>query len=167
MSKRMIILCGPPGCGKSTRCRELVKQAVPDIDPDDLDRVTITGRNVNYKVENKVRVCSADHHFTSSVGRYEFKAEDLPLAHFMCQLHAYDACECRCPLVIVDNTNMTARERAIYECLARKFGYELVYEVLGEPENWDAAELARRNTHGVPEEVIKRRIAAYEPPVLT
>ncbi len=141
------------------RARELIAAAAPEFTTDDLDEF-MKGQ---FRAPSIAEYCSADLHFQDG-DLYKFKPDELPLAHFQCQKWADVAMSDGTPLVIIDNTTLTKRERAIYELLARKHGYAVSYEVVGSPDTWDAAELAARSTHEVPERSIRRRIAAFEDP---
>jgi hypothetical protein len=61
--------------------------------------------------------------------------------------------------VIVDNTNTRKWEYEKYEKEAKKAGYEV--EIISVP-HIDSTIAAQRNTHGVPEEVIRKMIARWE-----
>lgn len=60
--------------------------------------------------------------------------------------------------VIIDNTNVSKWQRQPYIDLAAEFGIE--YELVEPDTAWkyDAAECAKRNTHGVPIESIERML---------
>lgn len=63
------------------------------------------------------------------------------------------------PVVICDNTNSQTWEWERYYLVARDYGYRVVFIEIGHPPT---EECARRTTHGVPVEVIRRMIERWE-----
>lgn len=55
--------------------------------------------------------------------------------------------------VVIDNTNLVAEHRAVYEDMAKQHGYRVLLCWIGDGGKTDA-ELAQRNVHGVPEDRI-------------
>ena len=98
MSKRVIIMVGAPGSGKSTR--------------------------ISHYVKDDAVVVSADHYFEQS-GTYIFDRSKLGQAHKFSQDRFTDALLNKMEPVIVDNTNTTAKERKFYIDLAKVHGYEV------------------------------------------
>lgn len=107
MSKRVIIMRGIPGSGKSTYVRNRFPGAL---------------------------VCSADHYFEQS-GEYKFDASKLSEAHSACLRRFVRAvAHYGSLLVVVDNTNISAAEIAPYFQLAQAYGYEVtIYTVECQP----------------------------------
>ena len=104
--KKMIILRGVPGSGKSTF----------------VNLLTCLG-------DSTAR--SADKFF-SRYGTYEFDSKLLGEAHAWCQENVKLDCESGISLVIVDNTNTCRWEFQPYLDIARENGYEVtVIEVQG------------------------------------
>ncbi len=100
--KRVILLRGAPGSGKST----YVKKNFPDA-----------------------FVCSADHYFERS-GVYEFDPTKLGFAHGYCKHNFLQALIEGEPVVIVDNTNLRRREFAYYAKTAKEYGYKVYQKIL-------------------------------------
>lgn len=131
MKRKVEILRGVPGCGKSTYVRGLSG---------------IWGR---------VEVCSADHHFEKG-GAYRFNPRQLGQAHDAC-FEKFEALMKRCSpltgwdthgslIVVVDNTNTTVRECQRYVATAQEYGWEV--EIVN--IRCDPKVAAARNVHGVP-----------------
>jgi hypothetical protein len=64
-------------------------------------------------------------------------------------------------LIVCDNTNMRLSEAKPYVDLADRYGYSVEIKEPQTPWKLDAEELARRNTHGVPLDVIEGMIENY------
>lgn len=129
---KLILFLGCSGSGKSTKAKELAKKL------------------------NAI-VCSADHYFYDVFGKYNFDASKLGHAHKMCYDKAYRTLEQQQD-VIIDNTNANAKDRKVYEDLAKSFGIEVEYV---EPETswkYDIDELIKKNTKGTPREVIEKQL---------
>lgn len=127
---KVIILAGPSGAGKST-----YEQLVRD-----------TNQHV------PVVTCSADKHFVGADGVYRFDPRQLPAAHAKCLrdfTHAVTGGVGQNGVVVVDNTNTTAIELAPYLALANAYEADVEVHVFG--LDTPTEELARRNTHGVPQ----------------
>jgi len=125
--KRVIILRGLPGCGKSTLQKRDYPTAV---------------------------VASADQYFM--VGEeYRFNPALLGEAHGACCRTVIGALQAGESLVVVDNTAISVAEVAPYVLLAQAYGYAVEIVTL----RCDPAVAAARNTHGVPADVILKRIA--------
>ena len=136
--KKVIVMVGAPGSGKSTR----VKTHTSSIGEGDFS------------------VVSADHYFEDAHGNYIFDRSKLHFAHQTCQSNFVAGLLAGKKLVVVDNTNTTAKERKFYIEMARQHGYKIEIDAVeGE------AELCfQRNTHGVPLEAIQRMIARIDVP---
>lgn len=127
-AKRMVILRGVSGAGKSRVASYLRKAAWP----------------------LEVTVASGDDHFTLLDGRYRFNGSELGVAHKRCYRKVLDAAlQCN-DLIVVDNTNVTMVEIAPYGRLGEALDYNVsVVTVCCEP-----MAAVQRNVHGVSEEKI-------------
>jgi predicted kinase len=96
-SKRVFVLQGPQGSGKSTFTR-----------------------NFRHAV-----ICSADAFFIGPDGVYKHVEADLKHAHAWCLRRFVEAVRDGQELVIVDNTNAQKWEMGPYVALARAYDYEV------------------------------------------
>jgi energy-coupling factor transporter ATP-binding protein EcfA2 len=96
--KRMYILVGPPGCGKS-HITGMINEAVGPL-----------------------AVCSADHFFEQD-GVYRFNPTLLHSAHRDCQNRALKAVDQGYGTVVIDNTATRHKERKYYLALAEQYNY--------------------------------------------
>lgn len=119
--KKLVIVRGLPGSGKST----LTQEKYPDA-----------------------TVCSADHFMVNSKGEYEFNPSRLGYAHGSCKRKAEKAMAKGTATVVIDNTNIKRRDFSQYLKLAKRFGYVVQYETIFDAGLTDA-QLAERNTHNV------------------
>lgn len=128
MNKRVLILRGLPGSGKSS----FVKEAM-------------------MLYENVIVVSADDYHMID--GEYIYRQENAEKAHEVCFDNFVQAImsEEDCT-VIVDNTNTTSREIMPYYVVAKNMGAHIqVHRFWCQPEvSFD------RNIHNVPLEVISR-----------
>ena len=132
---KLIIMRGCPGSGKSTFAR------------------------ANYP---HAAVFSSDDLFMVN-GEYKFEPTKLREYHAENQRRVREALASRqFPIVCVDNTNTQVWEMVPYVQAADEFGYTVEIIEPKTPWAWNAEELAQRNTHGVPLEVIARMLARYE-----
>ncbi|XP_064646856.1 uncharacterized protein LOC135499823 [Lineus longissimus] len=136
-SKTMFIMRGLPGSGKSTLVRK-----------------------IQTKYKGAV-VCSADDYF-SKEGEYEFNQDELPNAHQDCKEKVKEACEAAVPLVVVDNTNIRRWEMNPYFGIAHHQNYDVILVEPDTPWKFDPVELAKRNSHGVTEEVVRQKLSHFE-----
>jgi len=123
MAKRVFILQGVSGSGKSSLAKKLC------------------GEQKN--------ICSADDFFVGSDGVYRFNPAHLPDAHSSC-LRKYVSSLMLCfahseAVIVVDNTNTTVGEIAPYYALAQAYGYTPIIITV----ECDVSEAAERNAHGV------------------
>jgi len=133
IEKKLYIMVGIPGSGKSTFIKTL----------------------------NNPIVCSADHWFEKS-GEYKFDPSQLHAAHRAAQNKCQDSMLQSKPIIVVDNTNLTDSERKPYEDLAGKNGYDIIYVVF-EPDKKNIEKYAKRNLHGVDAAKLEVMINKYRP----
>lgn len=142
--KKLIIMRGCPGSGKSTYASWL-----------------------------NGLICSADDYFMKD-GRYCFDLTLLGEAHAQCQEKCRRGMQEGVALIVIDNTNLMAEDFEDYQWMAGRFGYEVefaepkcmeweVAKELASSLKRLAAAFAARSVHGVPAETIARMILKYEP----
>ena len=137
MIKKMIILRGLPGSGKSTRARAQ-----------------------SGKVDGSV-VCSNDDYFKRG-GRYKFDRNRLHLAVSDCERKAEAACSEGAPLVIIDNTNIKRKSFQAYVEMGEKYGYDVEVLIVGSLAKGVFERYHKRNTHNTPLYIIKDMAAKWE-----
>ncbi|KAI9031217.1 hypothetical protein DFJ74DRAFT_426356 [Hyaloraphidium curvatum] len=144
-TKRMFIMRGAPGSGKSFLAKQILG----------LRTAGATSRGV---------ILSTDDYFDQD-GRYVFDRTLLGAAHEWNRQRCESECERELGTVIVDNTNVCRWEARPYVELALRYGYEV--QVLEPSTPWWIArsvpDLIARNTHGVPEESIRGMLDRWEP----
>jgi len=133
--KKVIILSGPPGCGKSSWRRKKHPEAV---------------------------ACSADHFFTDDDGSYHFDPTKLGEAHASCMHEFIDLVFTGTKIIVVDNTNIHKWERDNYVLLAEKMGYEVEIRFWYSDSISQIRSWAKRNEHKVPLDVCLRMAAEHE-----
>lgn len=124
--KKLIILRGIPGSGKTTRANELMQY---------------------YIKENKtVSHYEADMFFTKPDGTYDWKPNLVGVAHKWCQDKVRNALD-NCDVVIVANTSLTTAEVDTYVEIGKAAGANIVIQRL--TGNY-------QNVHKVPEETLQK-----------
>ncbi|XP_052812872.1 uncharacterized protein LOC128240317 isoform X2 [Mya arenaria] len=104
-------------------------------------------------------VCSADSYFMDAQGNYCWDQNKLSDAHQYCQTLATQTCDQKCPVVIIDNTNIQRWTMAHYVKLAQTSHYYHI--IIVEPETpwrYDPDILAARNSHGVTKDIIAKKL---------
>lgn len=102
--KKLILLRGPAGSGKSTKCKEL-----------------------GGSPEN---TCSADDYFIRPDGKYDFNHHKLSNAHKWCLDKAEKLMYTDTPVVFVDNTNIFKKHYKSYVDFGNEYGYDVSQVVL-------------------------------------
>lgn len=133
--KIMYIMRGPSGAGKSTAAKEL----------------GISGTTL-----------STDD-FWMKDGQYVFDQSKIAEAHKWNQQRARECLEKGISPIIIDNTNIEAWEMKPYVYMAQEFGYQI--KLIPVKVQNTAEELAIRNKHGVPANVIQQMLNKYNPNV--
>ncbi len=133
MEKTVILMLGCSGSGKSTKAKQHMAG-----------------------VEDAVLV-SADHFFMQD-GKYNFDPIKLGRAHSACQAKFLEYVKEDKPLIVVDNTNTTNRERRFYVDVAKHWGYKVMVDVL----DADLGDCAARNIHGVSREVVDKQASRID-----
>ena len=146
--KKMIILRGCPASGKSFIAQKLCGK--------------------------KGVVCSADdYHLSSKTGKYNWKPENIKLAHEQCRNKVFNCIKLNISPICIDNTNIKRWELLVLKPLileALKHNY--IIKILEPNPTWyfyktafNAEQLFLRScsTHNVPLDVIKDMIENYVP----
>ncbi|CAK1555387.1 unnamed protein product [Leptosia nina] len=137
----LIIMRGPPGCGKTHLARDILQCTTGSKQKQDLDR----------------HILSTDDFFMSR-GVYVFDKFKLQEAHSWNQQRARYATSQGISPIIIDNTNILIWEMEPYVRLAVANGY--VIHVIDPKTPWarNAYQLFKRNNHNVPLHSIKRML---------
>jgi tRNA uridine 5-carbamoylmethylation protein Kti12 len=180
MSKRVVIMRGVPGSGKSTAAKWLARMSGQVTDQFWLeDKVLKFGTpslgfmsidaaksgtqlvDTNYPHESLISavIHSTDEYFVNKSGVYRFSPKGLWPNHNKNYKAFRDSVDEEIPLVIVDNTNTQFKEYKKYLEYAQNAGYWVSSHVMPHPS---AKEAAARNTHGVPLEKIEQMIKRFE-----
>jgi 2',3'-cyclic-nucleotide 3'-phosphodiesterase len=138
--KKVFILKSWPGSGKSFLCNQIQQK---------------------YGPENCV-VCSADNYFIGVDGVYRFDFNKLGDAHAMCRSTFVKAAEKNIPIIITDNTNIKYSDFRDYIVWGAIAGYEINLIEPNTPWRNNAKECAKRNQHGVSEEMILNKMKNYQ-----
>lgn len=148
--KKLILLRGLPGAGKTTFAYFLANMFDVDVD---------------------ISVCAADDFFYDEVGEYKFDANKLHLAHAQCQQNVETAMQRGSAVetdwvngdeiyepksvIIVHNTTTSSKEIRTYTDLAKKYNYEVISLVV---ENRHG----NSSVHNVPEEALERMKGRFD-----
>lgn len=129
----LILIYGPPGCGKSTLARELVQS-----------------------LTNAFHI-ETDQYFSID-GEYNWDATKLGIAHTWCQDEAFKAFS-KYTTVIVANTFSRQSEFAPYLARAKERGIEV--KIITPSTSWrqDPIECYKRCTHNVPLKTIQAMLS--------
>ena len=136
--KRLLLIRGLPGSGKSYLARELQKGF--------LDMA------VTYTTDDFYMVGDS----------YVFDRSKLFEAHKWNQDRTEKAMVDEVPVIMVPNTFCTLREAHAYVEMAQRHGYSVEFFEPRTAWKFDAEQLTLRNAHGVPREVIDQMIANWE-----
>jgi predicted kinase len=128
IEKMLYLMRGLPGSGKSYLAKELAPEA---------------------------NIFSTDD-FWMSDGEYKFDRYRLGEAHAWNKERVLKALLKGESPIVVDNTNISPRERRPYMDMAKDQGYEVQVVHPVTTWAWDIDECAMRNSHGVPREAIER-----------
>lgn len=120
-----------PGSGKSTLANKICEHNSPCV------------------------ILSTDDVQSDQNGVYLYSADYMGLAHKINLAKTKEACR-RGLNIVVDNTNLVAKECKPYYDLANEYGYE--FQLVEPTTAWanDIDECFKRNTHGVPRETLER-----------
>ena len=126
---------GISGSGKSTKARELGQNGI---------------------------ILSTDDFFKIN-GKYKYDQDRIGQAHLWNQARAKKAMEQGVSPIVIDNTNVIAKDAKPYAEEALKYGYKIKIAEPDTPWKFDAEELTKRNNHGVPKEVIEEMLEKWQP----
>jgi uridine kinase len=144
--RKLILIRGIPGAGKTTFAKFLFHYIENDID---------------------VTMCAADDYFYGDDGRYNFDPSQLYNAHLSCQQNVEIAMQKAVTrleqgweiepqaVIIVHNTSTAPKEVKTYVDLAVKYGFELTSLIV---ENRHG----NKSVHNVPEEALDRMRGRFE-----
>jgi predicted kinase len=139
--KKLIIIRGLPGSGKSYLVKEILFNLPPLL---------------------TACVCSNDKFWIDKFGRYKYSASFAKYAKDLCRGSAARAMYHGTEIVIIDNTNINISHMQPYLEMADEFDYEVE---IREPQTlWakDPQECAKRNVHGVPLEIIQSMAEGWQ-----
>lgn len=140
--KKAIILVGVSGSGKSTQAQALKEKYE--------------------KMGLSVEIHSTDNYFLNKQGEYQFDPRKLAYNHKQCQLAFRSGATKGINVLIVDNTNVRAKDRAPYVRVAEELGYEVELMLVGQTDEEAVKTYAARNKHNVPEQVVQRQARRLE-----
>ncbi len=140
--KKVIIMRGVPGSGKSTKAMEIATKALHDF--------------------RSVKIVSADFYFINKNGEYKFQPKHLRNAHTFCIEEFEAGLASGVELVIVDNTNTRLWEYEKYIDKAHDWDYHVEILSIEPKDDEELLKFANRNTHGVPVEKVKQMWARWE-----
>jgi len=131
--KKVIIMRGIPGSGKSTYIEEKFDK-------------------------NTTKICSADNYFVDKNGVYKFDVTKLNDAHLQCMRdYLYGLILSSTDTVVVDNTNIRPEEYTPYVQVALAMGMDVeIIEFRGDPNV-----ASNRNSHNVPYDKIMEMYVNY------
>lgn len=133
--KKLIILRGLPGSGKSKVAEEMKSMGAFVYSTDD---------------------------FFMKDGQYVFDPARLPEAHTNCQQRVLTALSTEAPLVVVDNTHSRFWEFCLCAQMGAVFGYDVEVRTIGGRSYEDVRKYAQRSMHKVPELAILKMAYRWE-----
>src|SRR3990167_3573012 len=136
VNKKLIILRGLPGSGKSDIAKKLVENGI---------------------------IHSTDD-FLIKNGKYEFDRDNIVKYHYYNLMSSIRSMKKGISPIIIDNTNITAYSCINYVEQGKMYGYEIV--IIEPDTSWafDVEELVKRNSHNVRRETIIDMLQKYDAP---
>jgi len=135
-TKKLVIMRGLPGSGKSTHAKEITR--------------------------NGGVIFSCDDYFKDEAGNYIYERSKLKDSHIWNQKRATDAMIAGVDLIVIDNTNVRKWEAKPYVKMAVECHYEVSFV---EPPYWwiyDIDELMSRDDKKVPKKTMERMQRDWE-----
>ena len=113
------------------------------------------------QLANENDIFSTDDFFTIE-GKYQYDPSMIGHAHQWNQARVSMAMKKGISPIVVDNTNIEAWEAKPYVEEGLKQGYQIEVVETNTPWKFNSEELAKRNKHGVPKEVIEDMIKKWD-----
>jgi len=130
----LYLMRGLPGSGKSTVAKKLAHNGI---------------------------ILSTDNYWMSN-GQYQYDPAEITTAHQWNQERANEAMMQGVSPIVIDNTNVQLWQMKPYVESALKYGYEVKFAESNTPWKSNAEELAKRNQHDVPQDVIEQMIVNWD-----
>lgn len=147
--KKLIIIRGISGSGKSYTAKKIYDGILYNLDENDV-------------VRNNITIIEADQYFYDGKN-YNFDATLLGDAHTYCRLSVKkEIAIVKCKNIIVSNTFTQFWEMEDYIKLADKYGYLVEIRESDSPWRYNVDECFKRNTHNVPYETIKKQMNRFQ-----
>lgn len=127
----------------------------------------IQGSGKSFKAKSLApsdQIFSADDFFMVD-GKYQFDPNYLSDAHFWNNTRIQEAISKGITPIVVDNTHVEAWSMKVPVQMAIKAGYKIKIIEPDTPWAFNAEELAKRNQHGVPLDVIQQKLQEWEPDI--
>jgi len=166
--KLCFIMGGVPGSGKSSAARAIAQSnwMASENSMQSYHGVFWTEKSVQYfgyVYDGEVQeICAAIHstdEYFMKDGVYKFNPKQLGIFHNANYKAFRQSLMDEIPIVICDNTNTQRKEWGKYAREAEQQGYIVAHVTLPHPKPQVAA---KRNTHGVPVEAIRRMINRWQ-----
>lgn len=141
--KVMILMRGPPGCGKSHLAQEIINETTKDCYSD--------------------HIFSSYEYFYDKHGKFQFKRIDISDAHYWNKSNVGSYAKHGWSPIIVDDTNTKTWQLSCYLKIAVEHGY--LVEIVQPDTPWSESidDLYNMNIHNVSKETIVRMITAFQP----
>lgn len=122
-----------------------------------------TAQQLKAKSPNDTEIFSTDDYFIlNGNGTYKFDHTKLGAAHRWNYHRVVDAINRKVQTIIVDNTNIKAKDFKNYIIVAVENGYDVELKEGSAPWKYDVNECFKRNTHGVPYSTIEKMAKNFE-----
>jgi predicted kinase len=149
MTKKIYILRGLPGSGKNFWINRFIKHYQG-----------IFGKI--FGEYSQFFECSADKYFYRPDCRYDWNPKLLNKAHQWCFNEFKRALDNQCPVIFVNNTNITRQEWMKYSIVALEYHYQIKVVMVGKLTEDFIKLCSARNLHNVPYSVIYNMANRFE-----